>query len=137
MKDRENDLDKALKKQEILAKDEKVWSYTYEDHISSIIKRSQKEGVFDDLLGKGKPLQIDKSLSYNPEKQLYKTMKDNHILPRWIELSKEIDALKEKLHTGMEEKEFATMVETINKKIYEHNLTCPPSAQKVKISRPN
>ncbi|MEH6891548.1 hypothetical protein V7024_18025 [Bacillus sp. JJ864] len=70
MKDREKDLDKALKKQEILVKDEKVWSFTYEDHISSIIKRSQKEGV------------MDKSLSYNPEKQLYKTMKDEHILPR-------------------------------------------------------
>lgn len=137
MKDKEKDLDKALKKQEILAKDEKVWSYTYEDHISAIIKRSQKEGAFDDLLGKGQPLQIDKSLSYNPEKQLYKTMKDNHILPRWIELSKEIDALKEKLHTGMEKKEFAAMVKTINKKIFEHNLTCPPSAQKMKISIPN
>ncbi|WP_020060379.1 J-domain-containing protein [Bacillus sp. 123MFChir2] len=134
---KEKELDKALKKQEILVKDEKVWSYTYEDHISSIIKRSQKEGVFDDLVGKGKPLQIDKSLSYNPEKQLYKTMKDNRILPGWIELSKEIDTLKEKLHTCTEKEEFAEMVERINKKIYEHNLTCPPSAQKMKISIPS
>lgn len=137
MKDREKDLDKALKKQEILVKDEKVWSYTYEDHISSIIKRSQKEGVFDDLVGKGKPLQIDKDLSYNPEKQLYKTMKDNHVLPRWIELSKEIDALKEKLHAYTENDETAEMVEMINKKIHEYNLTCPTSAQKMKISKPS
>ncbi|SDZ44938.1 DUF1992 domain-containing protein [Bacillus sp. 166amftsu] len=136
MKDREKDLDKALKKQEILVKDEKVWSYTYEDHISSIIKRSQKEGVFDDLVGKGKPLQMDKSLSYNPERQLYKTMKDNHVMPRWIELSKEIDALKEKLHTCIEQEEVAAMIEMINKKIHEYNLTCPPSAQKLKISKP-
>lgn len=135
MNEREKDLDKALKKQEILVKDEKVWSYTYEDHISSIIKRSQKEGVFDDLVGKGKPLQMDKSLSYNPEKQLYKTMKDNHILPRWIELSKEIDVLKEKLHTCTENEEAAAMVDMINKKIHVYNLTCPPSAQKVKISK--
>ncbi|WP_242223351.1 DUF1992 domain-containing protein [Bacillus cereus group sp. BfR-BA-01380] len=135
MKDREKELDKALQKQEILVKDEKVWSYTYEDHISSIIKRSQKEGVFDDLVGKGKPLQIDKSLSYNPEKQLYKTMKDNHILPGWIELSKEIDTLKEKLHTCTDKEEASALVELINKKIHEYNLTCPPSAQKMKISK--
>ena len=137
MKDREKELDKALKKQEILVKDEKVWSYTYEDHISSIIKRSQKEGVFDDLVGKGKPLQMDKSFSYNPEKQLYKTMKDNHVLPRWIELSKEIDTLKEKLHTCTDNEETAALVEMINKKIHEYNLTCPPSAQKMKISKPS
>ncbi|MEH6852474.1 DUF1992 domain-containing protein, partial [Bacillus pseudomycoides] len=137
MKDREKELDKALKKQEILAKDEKVWSYTYEDHISSIIKRSQKEGVFDDLVGKGKPLRIDKNLSYNPEKQLYKTMKDNHILPGWIELSKEIDTLKEKLHTCTDKEEASALIELINKKIHEYNLTCPPSAQKMKISKPS
>lgn len=65
-------------------------------------------------------------------------MKDNHILPRWIELSKEIDALKEKLHTScMEREEVAAMVEMINKKIYERNLTCPPSAQRMKISKPS
>lgn len=137
MKDREKELDKSLKKQEILAKDEKVWSYTYEDHISSIIKRSQKEGVFDDLVGKGKPLQLDKNLSYNPEKQLYKTLKDNHILPGWIELSKEIDTLKEKLNTCTDKEETSALVELINKKIHEYNLTCPPSAQKMKIRKPS
>lgn len=137
MKDREKELDKSLKKQEILAKDEKVWSYTYEDHISSIIKRSQKEGVFDDLVGKGKPLQLDKNLSYNPEKQLYRTLKDNHILPGWIELSKEIDTLKEKLNTCTDKEETSALVELINKKIHEYNLTCPPSAQKMKIRKPS
>ncbi|MGR5976566.1 J-domain-containing protein [Bacillus paranthracis] len=87
---------KTKKKQEILVKDEKVWSYTYEDHISSIVKRSRKKGSFDNLPGKGKPLNLDKDLSYNPEKQLYRTLKNNHVLPRWIEISKEIDDLKRK-----------------------------------------
>ncbi|WP_255295659.1 J-domain-containing protein [Bacillus cereus] len=93
----QEELDKKLKKQEILVKDEKVWSYTYEDHISSIVKQAEKKGAFDNLPGKGKPLNLDKDLSYNPDKQLYRTLKNNHVLPKWIELSKEIDVLKESL----------------------------------------
>ncbi|WP_189338007.1 hypothetical protein [Bacillus wiedmannii] len=38
----QEEIDKKLKKQEILVKDEKVWSYTYEDHISSIVKEAEK-----------------------------------------------------------------------------------------------
>ncbi|WP_242143037.1 MULTISPECIES: DUF1992 domain-containing protein [unclassified Bacillus cereus group] len=129
----QKDIEKELRKQEILAKDEKVSAFIYEDHISSIVKRAEKSGVFDDLPGKGKPLQIDKSLSYNPEKQLYKTLKDNHVLPRWIELSKEIDHLKEKLETIVDSKEAGKLVRKINKKILEYNLICPPSAQKMRV----
>ncbi|KFM99097.1 DUF1992 domain-containing protein [Bacillus clarus] len=129
----QDELDKALKKQEILVKDEKVWSFTYEDHISSIVKRAEKEGTFDDLPGKGKPLNIDKDLSYNPEKQLYRTLKNNHVLPRWIELSKEIDYLKEKLNEIKDTEEAAKLIRTINKKILEHNLLCPPTAQKMRV----
>lgn len=49
----QDELDKKLKKQEILVKDEKVWSFTYEDHISSIVKQAEKTGAFNDLPGKG------------------------------------------------------------------------------------
>lgn len=40
----QEELDNKLKKQEILVKDEKIWSYTYEDHISSIVKEAEKKG---------------------------------------------------------------------------------------------
>ncbi|KMN44308.1 MULTISPECIES: DUF1992 domain-containing protein [Bacillus] len=129
----QNELDKKLKNQEILVKDEKVWSYTYEDHISSIVKRAEKTGAFNDLPGKGKPLNLDKDLSYNPEKQLYRTLKNNHVLPRWIELSKEIDNLKEKQKEAKDAEEAAKLIQTINKKVSEHNLLCPPSAQKMRV----
>ncbi|MGE7632646.1 DUF1992 domain-containing protein [Bacillus paramycoides] len=129
----QNELDKKLKNQEILVKDEKVWSYTYEDHISSIVKRAEKTGAFNDLPGKGKPLNLDKDLSYNPEKQLYRTLKNNHVLPRWIELSKEIDNLKEKQKEAKDAEEAAKLIQTINKKVSEHNVLCPPSAQKMRV----
>ncbi|ASZ69266.1 esterase [Bacillus cereus] len=129
----QEELDKKLKKQEILVKDEKVWSYTYEDHISSIVKQAEQKGAFDHLPGKGKPLNLDKDLSYNPEKQLYRTLANNHVLPRWIELSKEIDDLKEKLKENTNTAEAADLIRTINKKVLEHNLLCPPSAQKMRV----
>ncbi|PFM55902.1 enterochelin esterase [Bacillus cereus] len=129
----QDELDKKLKKQEILVKDEKVWSYTYEDHISSIVKRAEKTGAFNDLPGKGKPLNLDKDFSYNPEKQLYRTLKNNHVLPRWIELSKEIDNLKEKQKEATDAEEAAKLIQIINKKVSEHNLLCPPSAQKMRV----
>jgi len=129
----QDELDKNLKKQEILVKDEKVWSYTYEDHISSIVKEAEKKGSFDNLPGKGKPLNLDKDLSYNPEKQLYRTLKNNHVLPRWIEISKEIDDLKERLKENTNTTEAADLIRTINKKVLEHNLICPPSAQKTRV----
>ncbi|MFB5551460.1 DnaJ family domain-containing protein [Bacillus cereus] len=129
----QEELDKKLKKQEILVKDEKVWSYTYEDHISSIVKQAEQKGAFDNLPGKGKPLNLDKDLSYNPEKQLYRTLANNHVLPRWIELSKEIDDLKEKLKENTNTAEAADLIRTINKKVLEHNLLCPPSAQKMRV----
>ncbi|MEK5247393.1 DUF1992 domain-containing protein [Bacillus sp. FSL R9-9530] len=83
--------------------------------------------------GKGKPLNLDKDLSYNPEKQLYRTLKNNHVLPRWIELSKEIDDLKERLKETTNTAEAADLIRTINKKVLEHNLLCPPSAQKTRV----
>ncbi|PFN27804.1 DUF1992 domain-containing protein [Bacillus cereus] len=129
----QEELDKKLKKQEILVKDEKVWSYTYEDHISSIVKQAEKKGAFDNLPGKGKPLNLDKELSYNPEKQLYRTLKNNHILPMWIELSKEIDDLKERLKETTNSAETENLIEIINKKVAKHNLLCPPSAQKTRM----
>ena len=129
----QDELDKKLKKQEILVKDEKVWSFTYEDHISSIVKQAEKTGAFNDLPGKGKPLNLDKDLSYNPDKQLYRTLKNNHVLPRWIELSKEIDHLKENLKELTDNVEAAMLIPTINKKVSEHNLLCPPSAQKMRV----
>ncbi|MDM5239407.1 DUF1992 domain-containing protein [Bacillus cereus] len=129
----QEELDKKFKKQEILVKDEKVWSYTYEDHISSIVKQAEKKGAFDNLPGKGKHLNLDKDLSYNPDKQLYRTLKNNHVLPKWIELSKEIDVLKESLKETTNTTEAADLIQIINKKVSEHNLICPPSAQKTRV----
>ena len=79
------------------------------------LKRQKRKGL-SIIYGKGKPLNLDKDLSYNPEKQLYRTLKNNHVLPRWIELSKEIDDLKEKLKENTNTAETADLIRTINKR---------------------
>lgn len=57
----QEELDKKLKKQEILVKDEKVWSYTYEDHISSSLKRQKRKGLSIIYLVKGNLLILIKT----------------------------------------------------------------------------
>jgi ribosomal protein L39E len=127
-------LEKELKQREILMKDEQTNAWFYEDHITAIVNRARKEGAFDDLEGLGKPLNLDEDLTYNPEKRLHKVMKDNNILPSWVKLGQEIDVLKEELKTYTVEFNIKKTVETINQKVFQYNLTCPPSAQRMKIN---
>ncbi|GGE69081.1 DnaJ family domain-containing protein [Priestia taiwanensis] len=121
-------VDKQIQKEEILMKDEKRGIHDYEDHLTAIIKRTGDDGSIDHL--KGKPLNLDTTASYNLEKQMYKTMKDNNVLPPWIELGKGIDLLKAELKECKDEQRIRALVEDINKKVRNHNLACPYPAQK-------
>lgn len=105
----------------------------YTDHLTEIIRQAEKRGDFDNLPGKGKPLHLDRSYFTNPyERQMHKTMKDNHVLPHWIKLGKEIDQEKETLAT-LHGKAYMKKVKYINKKIKEYNYACPPSLQRNKL----
>ncbi|MCG3418627.1 DUF1992 domain-containing protein [Oceanobacillus jordanicus] len=105
----------------------------YKDHLSEIIKKAEREGHFEDLPGKGKPLQLGQDYLNPEEKQLYKTMKDNNVLPRWVELANKIDQLKEEL-SQIEGKERAKKIKQINKIVKEYNFACPPSLQRNRIT---
>lgn len=100
----------------------------YEDHITSIVRRAEQEGRFDEL--KGKKLVLDGDLSYNPDKQFNNVLRNNHVLPKWIELGKEIDQLKEELKGYENKYNIKRTIEAINKKVINYNLICPPTAQK-------
>ncbi|MCF6138957.1 DUF1992 domain-containing protein [Pseudalkalibacillus berkeleyi] len=107
--------------------------FFYQDHIGEIIKRSEEEGAFDNLKGKGKPLNLDGDLTYNPDALVNKVMKNNNILPPWIQMDKEIEKLKEELSAYTSEYNIRKTVDEINKKIFNYNLSCPPTAQKRKV----
>ncbi|WP_349408872.1 DUF1992 domain-containing protein [Pseudalkalibacillus sp. SCS-8] len=105
----------------------------YQDLIGDIIKRSEKEGAFEHLKGKGKPQKLDGDLSYNPDRLLNKILKDNNVLPSWIQMDKEIEKRKAELAGYSNEYNIRKSIEEINKKIFNYNLSCPPSAQKPKL----
>lgn len=106
---------------------------TYTDHLTEIIRKAERQGDFDNLPGKGKPLDLGNTYFSNSyERQMYKTMKDNHVLPEWVRLGKEIDAEKEKL-ANLKGKERSKKIKQINKKIKAYNYACPPSLQRNKL----
>ncbi len=103
------------------------FQWEYEDHITSIVRRAEGQGQFDGI--KGKEITFDSELSYNPERQLNKVLKDNHILPQWLQLQKEIMSLKADLELFHDVGNIRRTVEQINKKVMDHNLCCPRTSQ--------
>ncbi|WP_246001263.1 DUF1992 domain-containing protein [Oceanobacillus piezotolerans] len=98
-----------------------------------MVKKAEKDGQFDFLPGKGKPLKLEQEyLANSGEKQLYKTMKDNHVLPNWVKLSKEIEQLKEEIK-HVQGSQRRRKLKEINKKIKDYNYACPTSLQKNKM----
>src|SRR5881396_2891892 len=67
------------------------------------IQRTQEEGVFDNLPGKGKPLKLDDD-SFVPEdlRLTYKILKNSNCLPIEIELRKQIFSLRQLLDAAID-----------------------------------
>jgi DnaJ family protein C protein 28 len=119
-----------------------------EDHI----RKALEDGKFDDLPGKGKPLNLDDNPYADPDWQLAHHMlkSSGYTLP-WIAARQEIDAQVEAARTTLArawewrkhslqsnqpyaevdaewqraEKAFKEQVEKINKKIFDYNLQTP------------
>lgn len=55
------------------------------------IKEAQEQGLFDDLPGKGEPLDLSENPFLDPSwRVVYKLLQDHGFAPGWIELGKEI-----------------------------------------------
>lgn len=125
------------------------------DLVGAMISRAFERGEFDNLEGAGKPIILDE-YPFEPDdlRMLHKILKDNGYAPHWIELKKEIDALKVKLDHEVEhfikytrivfrEKrgrgamryyenkkkntyiQIRRRLEAISRKITDYNLNCP------------
>src|SRR5436853_2050749 len=67
------------------------------------IQEAQKEGVFDNLPGKGKPLNLDDDSSIPEDLRLtFKVLKNAHCLPIEMELRKEIFNLQQLLTAAID-----------------------------------
>jgi hypothetical protein len=74
--------------------------------IEEIIEDGQQQGIFDNLPGKGKPLNLKKN-PYGQEMELaHKLLKDNDLQPAWIAhrktLLEQVDRLRQEMRTSWE-----------------------------------
>jgi len=82
------------------------------------ILEAQRAGAFDNLPGKGKPLELE-DLSWIPEelRVAYHILKNAHVLPPEAELLKEIHALEDLLKYVEDDGERKAVVKSIQWKI--------------------
>ena len=65
--------------------------FEWEDAIEKQIREAMERGEFDNLKGKGKPLDLERNPFTPADWQLaYKIMQDNNVAPEWIEHGKSI-----------------------------------------------
>jgi hypothetical protein len=82
------------------------------------IREAQREGVFDNLPGKGKPLELeDQSLIPEDLRMSYHILKNAHVLPPEAELRKEIRTLQDLLKYVEDESERKAMAKEIEWKM--------------------
>ena len=62
------------------------------------IQEAREEGAFDNLPGKGQPLNLDEDFSLPFEvRMMSKVLKNANVLPEWIQIRKDIDTEKEEI----------------------------------------
>lgn len=89
----------------------------------SKILEAIQNGEFENLPGKGKPLELE-DLSHIPEelRASYRILKNAGILPEEMQLQKEIVSLQSLINCCYEEEEIATLKKKLNEKVLRFNL---------------
>jgi len=90
---------------------------SFDKIVEAIIREAQQRGDFEDLPGKGKPIDLN-SYFETPEeiRNAYSMLKNAGMVPAEVELLQDIAALKEKLSTTSEEKEQVKIQKLISEK---------------------
>lgn len=91
--------------------------------IEQRIKEAQDQGAFDELPGRGRPLEIEDDSHIPEELRLaYKILKNADCLPPELELKKEIRQMEDMLGAIPDEKERYRLIKRINYKILKLNM---------------
>lgn len=126
--------DPSLESQEDLPTVQPVqyWNAGTSDWIGEMYKEQLRNGAFDDLPGKGKPLDIPSGDVTNS------ILKNANVLPDWLTLQHEIrDQLQDLLSSGdRDEKAVQRELDDLNKKVSKYNNVVPSIIlQKRKITK--
>lgn len=91
--------------------------------VEAIIKEAQERGDFDNLKGKGKPIDLNAYFETPEDLRLaYSVLKNAEIAAPEVELLQEIAALKERLTSTFEETQRSRIKKLIQGKQMEFNL---------------
>src|SRR5574340_1696544 len=86
------------------------------------INEAMKAGEFDNLPGKGKPVDLDYDSSTPADLRMaFKVLRNAGILPPEVELKKEIFALTEELRKGLDEESRGKKLRELNAKVLQLN----------------
>jgi hypothetical protein len=75
--------------------------HDWDNLIEDIISEGRERGLFDNLKGKGKPLNLNKNHFAGDKELAHNLLKDNDVLPAWIMQRNDILAAQAKLRTEM------------------------------------
>jgi hypothetical protein len=109
------------------------------------ILEGMEQGLFDDLPGAGKPLNLDED-QYVPDdlKMAFRMLRSTGLTPLWVEMNREIrediarmERFREHIHGKLAEisaielahrrREYADRIKDINAKILNYNIIAPSS----------
>ena len=98
------------------------WTF-FQRVVEERILEAQREGAFDNLPGKGQPLQLE-DLSWVPEdlRVAYHILKNAHILPPEAELLKQIRTLEDLLRYVADDGERTALAKRIHWKVVQLDL---------------
>ena len=90
-----------------------------EKFVEEQVRRAIEAGEFDNLPGKGKPLDL-RAYFETPEdlRMAYSILKSNNFVPEEVELLKEIDALKKRLESSSDEQRNTKLKKEITEKTF-------------------
>ncbi len=95
------------------------------------IREAMEEGAFDHLEGTGKPLDLSENPAEDPsERMANRLIKNNGIVPAWIEEAKEIEAESRRLGVRDEvsKGDYRERVAALNRRIASFNLRAPAAS---------
>lgn len=97
---------------------------SFNKFIEDQIQKGMSEGLFDNLKGAGKPLNLDEYFNTPEDLRIgYSILKSGNIIPPEIEMLKEIGALKEQLAACSDVEKRKQLNKTLTEKILGYNLT--------------
>jgi hypothetical protein len=96
---------------------------SFEKHADERIREAIESGEFDDLPGKGKPLDLEAYFAAPEHLRMgYSILKNAEIIPEEVELLKEIEALRKSLEAVTNETDKAAIRQQLSEKVISFNM---------------